>query len=743
MSRPKFETFFNLAILFVLLLAGWRPIAEAVGRIFHFTDQGEARFYEDAVNGQNYLSVKAPAALAGTLNFSWPPTSGTSGQVIRTDGNGVLTFVDAAGGTVIDVKAHGAIGNGVANDTAAIQSALNAAEATVGGAIVFFTPGDYLVDELVIDGPEVTVQGSIGTILRQRVAAANVIEVRSTEDVTIRDLEFIGVGYAFPLVSTSDDNGVRITSTAGTPAIGDVKRIRVSNCIFRGFRFQGVLAEYVEGILFEDCQALNCHSSFAFWACRDGEMRGCYADASMSLESDPNLPGCFAFHMNSTDTLNCENVRWVNCTVRNRNNCQPFLAHSGIGIKVIGCTVINSVGGIDVFPASIQPLAIVSDVFIVGCDIGLSTTGTPYESPVGTPNAGNKGITVGGKSSAPIVTLQRAVIANNTIRNANRLGSLGPINSWGGIVVGTNTNGLKIIGNDISGCGASGIYFQGDNNNDFLVEGNRINGVVAGISTPGACIAMQSEDGGMTGSNGLITGNHLDDSPEGIRVHSLDSPATSVRVFGNVFGSGLTTRIAGYTNEDFLVYGALSVTGASTLTGAVSAPAGVTGNLSGAVTGNVTGNLTGSVTGGTGAVFQAGDVEWHRNAANVWGTPDSLTVDASLNVLGLTTTARIAYGAPTELTIDTNGDVTVTGSFHIIDTFADAASDNLDTINGGVGGQILHIRTANNARDVVVDQTGNIDLDSSSVTLLESVELMTFIYDSTQSKWLEIVYSNN
>jgi hypothetical protein len=42
----------------------------------------------------------------------------------------------------------------------------------------------------------------------------------------------------------------------------------------------------------------------------------------------------------------------------------------------------------------------------------------------------------------------------------------------------------------------------------------------------------------------------------------------------------------------------LTVAGASTLTGAVAAPAGVTGNL----TGNVTGNLTGNVSAGAGTI---------------------------------------------------------------------------------------------------------------------------------------------
>lgn len=59
--------------------------------------------------------------------------------------------------------------------------------------------------------------------------------------------------------------------------------------------------------------------------------------------------------------------------------------------------------------------------------------------------------------------------------------------------------------------------------------------------------------------------------------------------------------ITGADGDSQVVGGNLSVTGTSTLTGVVTAPAGivanVTGNLTGNVTGNVTGNITGNVTG--------------------------------------------------------------------------------------------------------------------------------------------------
>lgn len=49
-----------------------------------------------------------------------------------------------AGGATYDVRAHGAVGDGAVDDTAAIQRAVDAAQAA-GGGLVLFPPGRYLV----------------------------------------------------------------------------------------------------------------------------------------------------------------------------------------------------------------------------------------------------------------------------------------------------------------------------------------------------------------------------------------------------------------------------------------------------------------------------------------------------------------------------------------------------------------------------------------------------------------------
>lgn len=62
---------------------------------------------------------------------------------------------------------------------------------------------------------------------------------------------------------------------------------------------------------------------------------------------------------------------------------------------------------------------------------------------------------------------------------------------------------------------------------------------------------------------------------------------------------------------------------------------------------------------------------------------------------------NIALGAAEELTI-TTGAVTITKSYHKIDTEGDAASDNLDSIGGGEEGQIILLRGDNLTRTVTL-----------------------------------------
>jgi hypothetical protein len=103
-------------------------------------------------------------------------------------------------------------------------------------------------------------------------------------------------------------------------------------------------------------------------------------------------------------------------------------------------------------------------------------------------------------------------------------------------------------------------------------------------------------------------------------------------------------------------------------------------------------------------------------------------------------------GAPTELTLDASGLITVTKSRHAVDTYADASSDDLVSIarsGGTVDGDIVILHNVSGARTVTVkDNSDNIQL-AGDCLLDNPRDTLMLIYDDFSSKWLELSRSLN
>ena len=72
-----------------LTLAGLTDVSTGILSLF---DEGTTRYFEASANGTNFIALKAPTSVAADLTFTLPGADGTAGQVIVTDGNGVLSF---------------------------------------------------------------------------------------------------------------------------------------------------------------------------------------------------------------------------------------------------------------------------------------------------------------------------------------------------------------------------------------------------------------------------------------------------------------------------------------------------------------------------------------------------------------------------------------------------------------------------------------------------------------------------
>ena len=86
------------------------------------------------------------------------------------------------------------------------------------------------------------------------------------------------------------------------------------------------------------------------------------------------------------------------------------------------------------------------------------------------------------------------------------------------------------------------------------------------------------------------------------------------------------------------------------------------------------------------------------------------------------------------------GVITVTNTFHSI-RVETGSSDNLDTINGGVDGQILIIKPYDNNNIVLKNNADNILCNGASdITLNTSQDIAMLIYQS--DTWIQLFYSN-
>ena len=95
---------------------------------------------------------------------------------------------------VYNVKDHGAIGNGVADDTAALQAAIDAQP--VSGGVIFLPNGTYKITSALNLRSNITIygEGTQATKIKQTSTTANGLRGIDTHYFKIRDLSLIGPG---------------------------------------------------------------------------------------------------------------------------------------------------------------------------------------------------------------------------------------------------------------------------------------------------------------------------------------------------------------------------------------------------------------------------------------------------------------------------------------------------------------------------------------------------------------------
>lgn len=157
----------------------------------------------DAAYASLLVAAKQNYDSAGNLVGALPSTLATryiTAEVANAWDDMHRAMQGKVGGTIINVRerAYGAIGDGVEDDTAAIQAAITAAGE---GDCVFFPPGTYLCDNLEISGKsQLVIRGNQATIQWNATGTEAGLELIGTcTDVLIQGLRIVGSGDAADL----------------------------------------------------------------------------------------------------------------------------------------------------------------------------------------------------------------------------------------------------------------------------------------------------------------------------------------------------------------------------------------------------------------------------------------------------------------------------------------------------------------------------------------------------------------
>jgi parallel beta-helix repeat protein len=153
----------------------------------------------------------------------------------------------------LSVKDYGATGDGVTDDTAAINAAL-----AVGGQ-VFFPAGTYLISgTLTIQNNGTALFGQGVATIKQSANSTPSVFADTKENITIDGLIFEGKGLT-DTASTVNADVDSATASANGVRITDSNYIRIRNCTFKLHKNAGMWIRYSSNIWIENNQVSGTH----------------------------------------------------------------------------------------------------------------------------------------------------------------------------------------------------------------------------------------------------------------------------------------------------------------------------------------------------------------------------------------------------------------------------------------------------------------------------------------------------
>ena len=197
----------------------------------------------EAITKLKFYSHKGSAYAAGSTNY----TGGSVTTIYEGEGSS-----SSGSSGQVSVKDFGAVGNGVANDKSAIQSAINSLGSS--GGSIYFPHGDYLIDsQILIDEDRISLVGdSIGTKIICNNPTSGAIKVTKTSGY----LQF------FSILNLQIQMAAGASVTAGAALeLDEVSRCNIQN-VYIDDGFIGVLLKGVQQCNIDNLQVLYEDNNF-------------------------------------------------------------------------------------------------------------------------------------------------------------------------------------------------------------------------------------------------------------------------------------------------------------------------------------------------------------------------------------------------------------------------------------------------------------------------------------------------
>lgn len=522
----------------------------------------------------------SPAFLVRALDAANRPT-----EVFRVDKDGSSSGVGS--GPYINVRSYGATGAGVADDAAAIQSAITAA--TSLGGVVYLPPGTYKVLTALTLPANVTLMGAGWKATKIVTGDDRFVRADQVDSPAVRDL----------YIDNSAASAVTVTVwfTRCTNAV--ISGVYVYNFNQFGLQLNGckysMIVDCVADTGRNSQNALMISNDFgASFIDAHNLMARCVVkgtgqnhDLTVANVRSVVVADCVC-ESNDLSIEQAGNVVVTGCKVQ--TGITYFASSTGDTVRAGGQILGNLVvagsaavgGGINVVNSSTGKVVVANNRIVTAVDYGIRANQSNNTGAIVIANNQIEAVTSSGTGYGINVDYsQSTVVQGNLIAGVTGIGIFVGSSSAGTVVggnrivspssIGIRVQGVKvaITGNVLTGCGAQGVYCDGVSD-QITVSGNTIDAALASITFAYAsAVACVAEGNVLTGASVAVTFSGGATGLRGGNIGYVTENAGSASISdGGTISHGLaeTPTVALVTPGAANIIAAVTALGASTFT---------------------------------------------------------------------------------------------------------------------------------------------------------------------------------